>query len=133
MVDLVQFQNTMRYYQRLIKKWLCDPNLVGEPQQFESIENRSQRFFEEATELVQATGLTEEQCHTLVSYVFNRPVGWQPQEVGGVMVCLAALCERIDLNAATCLIKEAERIHQPEMIEKVRNAIVRKRNDGVGI
>ena len=53
---------------------------------------RNHRFLEEALELVQACGCTAHEAHQLVDYVFNRPVGDPPQEVGGVMVTLAGLC-----------------------------------------
>lgn len=53
---------------------------------------RNHRFFEEGTELVQSTGMTRSEAHQLVDYVYNRPVGEPAQEVGGVMVTLAALC-----------------------------------------
>lgn len=53
---------------------------------------RNHRFIEEALELVQATGCSKEDVLMLVDYVYGRPVGDPPQEVGGVMVTLAALC-----------------------------------------
>ena len=53
---------------------------------------RNHRFIEEALELVQANGCTVDEAHQLVDYVFNRPVGDPHQEVGGVMITLAALC-----------------------------------------
>ncbi len=53
---------------------------------------RNHRFIEEALELVQACGGTKQECLALVEYVFNRPTGEPTQEVGGIMVTLAALC-----------------------------------------
>ena len=53
---------------------------------------RNHRFLEEALELVQANGGTAAEAHALVDYVFDRPIGDPAQEVGGVMVTLAALC-----------------------------------------
>jgi hypothetical protein len=63
---------------------------------------RNHRFFEEATELVQACGMTASEAHQLVDYTFGRPVGDAFQEVGGVSVTLAALCNAnsIDLKYA---------------------------------
>lgn len=55
-------------------------------------EERNHRFLEEALELVQACGCTASEAHQLVDYVFDREIGEQRQEVGGVMVTLAALC-----------------------------------------
>lgn len=63
---------------------------------------RNHRFFEEATELVQACGMTESEAHQLVDYVYGRPRGEKHQEIGGVMVTLAALClaQGDDMHAA---------------------------------
>ena len=56
------------------------------------IQERNHRFLEEALELVQACGATASEAHQLVDYVYGRPVGDKHQEIGGVMVTLAALC-----------------------------------------
>lgn len=63
---------------------------------------RNHRFFEEAGELVQACGMTADEAHQLVNYTWSRPLGEKPQEVGGVMVTLAALClaNQLDMHAA---------------------------------
>jgi len=63
---------------------------------------RNHRFLEEALELVQACGCTKDEAHQLVEYVYGRPVGEKAQEVGGVMVTLAALClaQGLDMHAA---------------------------------
>jgi hypothetical protein len=53
---------------------------------------RNHRFFEEATETVQAAGMTRSEAHQLVDYTFDRPIGELRQEAGGAMVTLAALC-----------------------------------------
>lgn len=55
-------------------------------------EERNHRFLEESLELVQARGCTRDEAHQLVDYVYDRKVGEPSQEVGGVMVTLAALC-----------------------------------------
>lgn len=62
---------------------------------------RADRFVEEALELAQTMpGFGPERAHALVDYVFNRPPGERRQEVGGVMVTLAALCNAADLSMA---------------------------------
>lgn len=63
---------------------------------------RNDRFIEEALELVQASGYTKDRAHALVEYVFDRPQGDINQEVGGVMVTLAAHClaHGVDMHAA---------------------------------
>jgi hypothetical protein len=65
-------------------------------------EERNHRFLEEALELVQACGCSASEAHQLVDYVFGREVGEPAQEVGGVMVTLAALClaNCLDMHAA---------------------------------
>jgi len=65
-------------------------------------EERNHRFLEEALELVQSTGCTAGEAHQLVDYVYGRPVGEPAQEVGGVIVTLAALCiaNELDMHAA---------------------------------
>lgn len=71
---------------------------------------RNQRFIEEAIELVQACGGTREDCHMLVDYTFDRPVGEKTQEVGGVMVTLAALCFAQNMHLDECARKEIARV-----------------------
>ena len=65
-------------------------------------QERNHRFLEEALELVQAYGATASEAHQLVDYVYGRPSGDPVQEVGGVMVTLAALClaNGMDMHAA---------------------------------
>lgn len=66
-------------------------------------DERNHRFVEEAIELAQACGANADECHQLVDYVFGRPEGEPKQEVGGVMVTLAALCsaQGIDMSSAS--------------------------------
>ncbi len=71
---------------------------------------RNHRFLEESLELVQSLGCTQSEAHQLVDYVFNRPVGEPTQEVGGVMVTLAALCLANSMDMAACGEVELNRI-----------------------
>ena len=59
---------------------------------------RNHRFMEEALELVQSCNMTKEEVLEMVEYVFNRDIGEKEQEVGGVLVSLAALCEVQDID-----------------------------------
>lgn len=79
---------------------------------------RNHRFLEEALELVQACGCTQSEAHQLVDYVFGRPVGERGQEVGGVMITLAALClaQGLDMHAEG----ETELARIWTMVEKIR-------------
>lgn len=76
-------------FQARVQPWLmqCFGEMISGDR-----EERNHRFLEEALELVQALGATAEEAHQLVDYVFGRAVGEPAQEVGGVMVTLAALC-----------------------------------------
>lgn len=71
---------------------------------------RNHRFLEESLELVQSLGCTKSEAHQLVDYVFNRPVGAPLQEVGGVMVTLAALCNAHRMDANWCGKTELDRV-----------------------
>lgn len=63
---------------------------------------RNHRFLEEALELVQAGGCTKAEAQQLVDYVYGRPVGMIAQEVGGVMVTLAAFCSAWGVDLGRC-------------------------------
>ncbi|ABE46843.1 hypothetical protein [Polaromonas sp. JS666] len=63
---------------------------------------RSNRFLEEAIELYQSANRTRSDAHQLVDYVFDRPIGEKPQEVGGVMLTLAAFCLAHKLDMHQC-------------------------------
>lgn len=86
-------------FQRKVQPWLmeCFGEMIAGDR-----EERNHRFLEEALELVQACGCTVSEAHQLVDYVYGRPVGELHQEVGGVMVTLAALClaNDADMHAA---------------------------------
>lgn len=86
-------------FQLRVQPWMMDcfgPTIAGDR------EERNHRFLEEALELVQACGASANEAHQLVDYVYGRPVGEPTQEVGGVMVTLAALClaNGMDMHAA---------------------------------
>ena len=76
-------------FQHRVQPWLLQ--CFGAEIAADTVE-RNHRFLEEALELVQSTGCTQSEAHQLVDYAFGRPVGEPAQEVGGVMVTLAALC-----------------------------------------
>lgn len=81
---------------------------------------RNHRFLEESLELVQACGASREEALQLVDYVFGRPVGEKHQEVGGVMVTLAALCGAQGLDMCAAGEQELCRIQEPEVMERIR-------------
>lgn len=102
-------------YQKRVGHWMhaCFGNDIP----YDAAE-RNFRFLEEALELAQACGATEDDAYKLVAYVFNRPTGDPRQEVGGVEVTLAALCNAhgIDLDEA----REAELTRVWSKVEQIR-------------
>ncbi len=77
----------------------------------ENMDERLHRFLEEAMELAQSLGYTSEQAMTMVDYVWRRPPGNPAQEIGGTMVCLAALCTQIGGDMDICAEVELTRCH----------------------
>ena len=72
---------------------------------------RGDRFIEEALELAQTCpGMNRERAHALVDYVFSRDIGEREQEVGGVMVTLAALCNTFGVSIQSAAETELSRV-----------------------
>ena len=84
-------------FQSRVREWLV--TCFGEAASNNRLE-RTHRFLEEALELAQSNGCTKADAQMLIEYVFSRPSGKQEEEVGGVLVTLAGLCEacRIDMD-----------------------------------
>lgn len=102
-------------FQHRVKKWLLmcfgiEPTL--------SKDQRNQRFFEEAIELVQAAGMSEYKAKKLIEHVYARPKGEIKQEVGGVMISLMGLCSANNVDAMTC--GEDELLRVENNVEKIR-------------
>lgn len=76
-------------YQSRVNEWL---HACFAPEICADRTERNHRFLEESLELIQSGGCSASEAHQLVDYVFGRPVGEMKQEIGGVMVTLAALC-----------------------------------------
>jgi hypothetical protein len=102
-------------FQSRVGPWLLA--CFGEEISNDKVE-RNHRFLEESLELVQSTGCTKSEAYQLVDYVFNRDIGEPFQEVGGVMVTLAALCRANDLDMAENGETELARIWT--LVEKIR-------------
>lgn len=115
-------------YQAAVGKWMVE--VFGEEIAMDPLE-RIMRFLEEALELAQAEGMTAEEVGRVVSYVYGRDTGETCQEVGGVMVTLAAFCFRrgVDLKAAA--LTEFDRIDSPEMRLRIFDKQAFKRSQGL--
>lgn len=102
-------------FQQRVQPWMMEcfgPEIAAD------VLERSDRFIEEALELVQAGGYDKARAHALVEYVYGRPQGDINQEVGGVMVTLAALCLARGVDMHTEAETELARIWTK--IEKIR-------------
>jgi len=102
-------------FQSLVARWM---NACFTPAIVQDGVERNHRFLEESLELVQSCGCTAAEAHQLVDYVFNRPVGETRQETGGVLVCLAALCNVYNIDMDLAGEVELERVW--DMIDKIR-------------
>lgn len=111
LADLAEYDRAggppLASYQRQVHQWMLA--CFGERISADRME-RNHRFIEEALELVQANGCTRSEAHQLVDYVFGRPVGDPDQEVGGVMVTLAALCTASGIEMQDAGDRELSRI-----------------------
>lgn len=81
---------------------------------------RCHRLFEECGEACQSKGMTRSEAHQLVDYTWDRPLGEPRQEVGGVMVTLAAFCLAAGIDMHEAGEAELARISDPETMAKIR-------------
>lgn len=107
----------MKTYQERVDKWVVE--CFGGDIRNDKVE-RNDRFLEEALELVQSLGCSKERALQLVDYVYDREIGSPNQEVGGVMVTLAALCNTNLIDMEVEAETELERIDHPTIKEKIR-------------
>ena len=102
-------------FQDDVREWTIEA--FGHAVSLDKVE-RNHRFLEESLELVQSLGCSAGEAHQLVDYVFGRDVGEPKQEVGGVMMTLAALCNASTFSMALSSETELERVW--EKIEQIR-------------
>lgn len=102
-------------FQQRVQPWMMEcfgPEISADKTE------RNHRFLEESLELVQSLGCTKHEAVQLVDYVYGREVGDPPQEVGGVMVTLSALCLASGLDMHQCGETELARIWA--LVAKIR-------------
>lgn len=104
-------------FQGDVATWMCQ---CFPPSLSSNMTERGDRLLEEVLELLQAHGYDSARVPTLVNYVFGRPVGEPAQEIGGVMVTLAAYCNVAGLSMQADGQAELDRINQPEVMGKIR-------------
>jgi hypothetical protein len=126
--ELRAVNETASTYQDRVAAWM-GRTFTGEVQH--NRVERQMRFLEEAIELVQAMGLRADQVAKVAEYVFGRPTGDTGQEIGGVMVTLAALCDTICYSMQDEGERELARIDTPEMRAKIAAKQVTKKLFGM--
>jgi NTP pyrophosphatase (non-canonical NTP hydrolase) len=107
--------NELKAFQAGVDKWMdaCFGDEIKA-----DVQERCDRFIEEALEFVQAAGYSADRAQALVEYTFGRPQGEINQEVGGVMVTLAAMCNTLGVDIGTAA--EAELARVWTKIDKIR-------------
>lgn len=103
------------FYQARVHDWMlaCFGEVIASDKT-----ERNHRFIEEALELAQSLGCTRDECHQLVDYVFDRPIGEPHQELGGVAVTMAALATASGLDVVQAAEDELQRCR--DKTEKIR-------------
>lgn len=114
-----------------IRSWRWAEETFEGIEGWETPQERARRLLEEALELAQASGVTQQQAHELTSYTFSRPVGELAQEIGQVQICLWMCAQRAGLIAESEGHREVLRVEHPEIRERVRSKLVSKRLHGI--
>lgn len=117
----------MNQFQQSVARWLhrCFDQVHG----MLTYQERNSRFLEEALEVVQANGMTEEEARKILAYVYDRPSGSIRQEVGGAVITLAALCHARGISMEECATLELEDCWA--RIQEIRTKQIAKRDKGV--
>lgn len=119
---------TFQHFQTRIAGWMGEvfgQSVTGD------VRERTVRFLEEAVELAQAVGVAKADVARVSDYVYSRPVGDPSQEVGGVLVTLAALCGETKIDLECAVTTEFNRIDTLEMRAKIRAKQDFKRSHGL--
>lgn len=108
-------------FQEKVRRWLfeCFDEEVANDKA-----ERVFRFMEESLELAQSLGMSKDDVLRCVVYTFGRTEGEPAQEVGGVMVTLAALCYANGLDMNECA--EAEIHSNFKRIQEIHEKWINK-------
>lgn len=117
MAEMCETVVRARPYQARVHAWMLA--CFGEAIAQDRVE-RGDRLLEEVFELLQTMDYDFGRIAAVRDYVAARPVGEAAQEVGGVAVCLFALCNAIGVDLGATAEIELERILQPETMAKIR-------------
>lgn len=93
-------------------------------------QERARRFFEEATELAQACGLTTPDLVLILNRVMGRPSGTVAQEGAGAYFTLLVLMQQHDVSLDWELLKEFRRVEDPAQMARIREKHAGKFREG---
>jgi NTP pyrophosphatase (non-canonical NTP hydrolase) len=99
--------NTVNLLQRIMWDW--GGRAFGHSHMLD-LKTRALRMVEEAIELAQAAGVNESDLHSLTTQTYARPRGAVAQEIGGVLVTTAVICELIGTTVSEEMEREARRV-----------------------
>lgn len=102
-------------FQQKVARWI---SACFGPEAKNDVKQRTLAFLEEALELAQSAGCTQEEAYQLVDYVYGRPAGAVAQEIGGVMLTLFSLGDSMSEDVELCGTLELIRVNLN--IEKIR-------------
>lgn len=92
---------------------------------------RAMRMLEEALELAQAMGVTEEEAERLRANVFQKPAGEVAQELGGAAITLFACAESVGQSLLDCGKKEMDRVESLP-VDRFRRRQEQNVQEGIG-
>jgi hypothetical protein len=75
---------------------------------------RAVRFLEEAVELAQVEGVSEEMIRAVATRVYRRPAGYLHKEIGQALVTLEVLAENVGVCADDEAAREWRRVRQSD-------------------
>lgn len=96
-------------FQHRVAAWMPK---VFDARTIESRLERGLRVLEEALELAQSVGVDQARAERLLAHVMSRPRGETLQEIGGLLVTAAALCNAVGLDMERAAREELERCNQ---------------------
>jgi hypothetical protein len=91
---------------------------------------RAMRLLEEAIELAQAEGITEDMVRDQAQHVFSRPAGKPESEAAGVAICLLGWTGATGNSLLGLINAELQRI-ESKPIDQIRGSLARKADAGL--
>lgn len=120
---------SIRNYQLAVKTWY--DSLFRGTREEHTTKVLCMRFMEEAMELAQAVGLTQDDLVRQMRYTYSRPKGEVPQEIAGVMLTLQHVANDHIIDIQDEALAELERVDTPEMRKIIYDKQEFKRRNGL--